>query len=176
MKTAQLSLFDAPASPKHKKQRKQQVKSATENDIAIAEKPKVELPPIELPSAKFDIIEQFALALQNRDAIGMKQMLAEKLDGLAFKTPDEFISKFTGYCDKMEKKHKGIFVQTVPGKCGLYKECLFGKRGLGVSVSTIKGNKLLWRFNLIFHIPYNGFRLDMRRCANFVVQHEEVPY
>jgi hypothetical protein len=173
MKTPQLDLFDVAASPKPKKE----AKPATAASIAIAEKPNAELPPIALPSTKFDIIEQFALALQNRDAIGMKQMLVEKLDDFDLRTADEFISKFIGYCNKMEKKYKGIYVQTVPGFCSRYnRSCDFGKHGLGVTVSAINRNKLLWRFNIVFRDLNNGLSLNMRRCGYFVVHSEEVPY
>jgi hypothetical protein len=132
----------------------------------------LQLKPIVLPDTKIDLIEQFALALQNRDSIGLEQLINKK--GLPhWLRRDTFTEDFTGYCDKMDKKHGGVYVHTVPGTCGR-AFCNKGTIGLGVSVNTIKDNKLLWRFNLILR-ETNSYTLDIWLCQEFMVNHEEIP-
>ena len=132
-----------------------------------------ELKPIVLPDTKLDLIEQFAFALQNRDAIGLEQLINKK--GLPhWLRRDTFTQDFIGYCDKMDKKHGGVYVHTVPGMCGR-KMCNPGAAGLGVTVNTIKDNKLLWRFNLILKQTKDD-TLDIWQCEEFVVKHEEIPF
>lgn len=134
---------------------------------------RTELKEIELPDTKLDLIEQFALAIQNRDAIGLEQLINKK-DLPYWLERDTFTKDFTGYCDKMDKKHGGVYVQTVPGMCGT--ECCFrGNAGLGVSVNTIKDNKLLWRFNLMLKERPDD-TLDIWLCKEFLIKHDEIPF
>ncbi|MFN8317775.1 MAG: hypothetical protein U0T32_15100 [Chitinophagales bacterium] len=132
------------------------------------------LPPITLPDTTFDIVEQFALALQNRDSIGMRQLIDSKDQNPSWGGRQAFINKFLGFCERMDKKYDGVFVQTVPGEC-CRSTCNIGARGLGVSVSTIKQNKLLWRFNLVTRQTQHE-TLELWLCKEFKVNHEDIPF
>lgn len=133
----------------------------------------IKLEPVVLPDTKLDLIEQFAFALQNRDAIGLQQLIDE--DDLGYwGSRESFISKFIGFCEKMDKKHGGVYAHTVPGMCGS-QLCNRGTPGLGVMVSTIKNNNLLWRFNLVIKTTKRD-TLQLWLCKAFEVKHEEIPF
>jgi hypothetical protein len=132
-----------------------------------------QLQPVVLPDTRLDLIEQFAFALQNRDAIGLQQLIDE--DDLGYwGSRESFISKFLGFCEKMDKKHGGVYVHTVPGAC-TRKSCNKGTPGHGVTVSTLKNNNLLWRFNLVIRQTQND-TVRLWLCRNFEVKHEEIPF
>lgn len=133
----------------------------------------LQLQPVVLPDTKIDLIEQFAFALQNRDAIGLRQLI-DKDDLGDWGSRESFIKKFIGFCDKMDKKYDGVYVHTVPGACGR-ESCNQGKPGLGVTVSTIKNNNTLWRFNLVIKQTKRDSLL-LWLCKEFVVKHEEIPF
>ena len=133
----------------------------------------LQLDPVVLPDTKLDLIEQFAFALQNRDAIGLLQLI-DKDDLGYWGGRESFISKFIGFCEKMDKKHGGVYVHTVPGMCGR-QSCNRGKPGVGVMVSTIKNNNLLWRFNLVITTTKRD-TLQLWLCKTFEVKHEEIPF
>jgi hypothetical protein len=133
-----------------------------------------QLQPVVLPDTRLDLIEQFAFALQNRDAIGLRQLIDKNDIHLSWGTREGFISKFLGFCDKMDKKHGTVYVNTVPGAC-TRKSCNKGTPGLGVTVSTLKNNNLLWRFNLVIRQTQND-TVRLWLCRNFEVKHEEIPF
>ena len=133
-----------------------------------------ELKPITLPATNFDLVEQFAYALQNRDAIGLGQLMDDADSHSRWGDKKGFISKFIGFCNRMDEKHKGVYVHTVPGQCGS-RFCNKGERGLGVSVNTIRDNKLLWRFNLVFAETKRETLLTWL-CQQFEVKNEEIPF
>lgn len=119
------------------------------NRKKAVKKPRVtELSPIVLPDTKLDLIEQFAIALQNRDRIGLNQLIAEKYTNKAWGTKQDFINKFLSYCDHSEQKYGTVYINTVPGEC-VRHTCQLGCNGLGVTVCTVADNKLLWSFNLV---------------------------
>lgn len=134
----------------------------------------LQLEPVVLPDTKLDLIEQFAFALQNRDAIGLRQLIDKDDTHKMLGNRDEFISKFIGFCEAMDKKHGGVYAHTVPGMCGR-QSCNRGTPGLGVMVSTIKNNNLLWRFNLVIK-QTNQDSLLLWLCRSFEVKHEEIPF
>lgn len=134
----------------------------------------IELKPIELPDTYFDYVEQFAFALQNRDAIGLRQMIDKDARNTNWGSREDFIQKFTGFCDRMEKKHGSIYVHTVPGQCGR-ERCNRGASGLGVTVNTINDNKLLWKFNLVFEETIQN-TVALRLCQQFEVKSDEIPF
>lgn len=130
--------------------------------------------PITLPDTHLDLVEQFAFALQNRDAIGMGQLIDDADVHKKWGNKEGFIRKFLGFCKQMEEKHQGVYVHTVPGQCGR-ESCNSGTSGLGVTVSTIKNNKLLWRFNLVF-IQTKRDTLSLWLCRQFEVKNEQIPF
>jgi hypothetical protein len=131
------------------------------------------LPPIVLPDTHLDLVEQFSLALQNRDAIGLRQLIDKKWKHAIMGDREGFISKFIGYCDRMDKKYNGIYVHTVPGTCGR-SNCGRG-RGLGVTVNSIADNKHLWRFNLVVGETQKD-TVQLWLCKEFKVSSEEIPF
>jgi hypothetical protein len=132
------------------------------------------LPSVALPSTNFEIMEQLAIALQNRDEIGLRQLIDDSEVSEDFGGKDKFVSKFINYCNKMDKKHKGVYVHTVPGSCQS-KHCNGGRPGLGVTLNTIRGNKLLWKFNIIAR-EVSDFRVKIQLCIGFAVNHKEIPF
>ena len=134
----------------------------------------LQLQPVVLPDTKLDLIEQFAFALQNRDAIGLRQLIDKYDTHESWGDREGFIKKFIGFCDKMDKKHGGVYVHTVPGACNR-KSCNKGTPGLGVTVSTTKNNNLLWRFNLVIRQTKRDSLL-LWLCKEFEVKHEEIPF
>lgn len=134
----------------------------------------LELKPITLPDTHFDLVEQFAFALQNRDAIGLGQLIDDADRHEKWGNKNGFISKFIGFCNRMDKKYQGVYVHTVPGKCAR-GACNRGTSGLGVTVNTIKNNKLLWRFNLVFTQTKRD-TLGLWLCQQFEVKNEEIPF
>ncbi len=133
-----------------------------------------ELEPVSLPDTHFDLIEQFAYALQNRDAIGLDQLMDEDDNHSRWGDKKGFITKFVGFCNRMDGKYKGVYVHTVPGQCG-NGFCNRGASGLGVTVNTINDNKLLWRFNLVFAETKRETLLTWL-CQQFEVKNEEIPF
>jgi len=134
----------------------------------------LQLQPVVLPDTKLDLIEQFAFALQNRDAIGLRQLIDKDNKHEMWGNRDEFISKFIGFCEAMDKKYGGVYAHTVPGMCGR-QSCNRGTPGVGVMVSTIKNNNLLWRFNLVITTTKKD-TLQLWLCKAFEVKHEEIPF
>ena len=133
-----------------------------------------ELKPIALPTTNFDLVEQFAYALQNRDAIGLDQLIDDADRHSTWGDKKGFISKFIGFCDRMDEKYQGVYVHTVPGQCGR-GTCNRGTSGLGVTVNSIKNNKLLWQFNLVF-TQTKRETLLVWLCKQFEVKSEEIPF
>ena len=136
--------------------------------------PDIKLKPITLPDTRLDLVEQFAFALQNRDAIGLRQLIAANDKHEKWGDREGFISKFIGFCDKMEKKHGSIYVHTVPGQCGR-ERCNKGTGGLGVTVNTINDNKLSWGFNLVIKMNRQE-TLHIWLCQQFKVKSDEIPF
>jgi hypothetical protein len=128
---------------------------------------------IVLPDTQLNLVEQFAYALQNRDAIGLRQLIDEEHTHSKWGDREGFIKKFMDFCDRMEVKYSGIYVHTVPGFCGR-SNCAKGK-GLGVTVNTTSQNKSLWRFNLIVGETPNE-TLQLWLCKEFMVNNEEIPF
>lgn len=131
------------------------------------------LSPILLPGTKLDLVEQFAYALHNRDAIGLRQLIDEDHTHSKWGDREGFITKFMDFCDRADKKYNGIYVQTVPGFCGR-SNCAKGK-GLGVTVNTTSQNKSLWRFNLIIGVTSKE-TVELWLCKEFKVNSEEIPF
>jgi hypothetical protein len=129
---------------------------------------------IRLPSTKLDLIEQFALALQARDARGLRQLIDKHDKHDKWGGREGFIKKFLSFCTKMDNKYSGVYVHTVPGQCGR-GTCNAGYGGLGVTVNTIKQNRVLWRFNLVFKETRNE-ALSIWLCKQFEVKYEEIPF
>lgn len=134
----------------------------------------IELKPIILPETNFDLVEQLAFALQNRDAIGLRQLIDKDARNSHWGSREDFIHKFTGFCERMEQKHGSIYVHTVPGQCGR-ERCIRGASGLGVTVNTINDNKQLWRFNLVFEETQRN-TVIVRLCQQFEVKSDEIPF
>jgi len=131
------------------------------------------LPPIALPETKLDLVEQFSLALQIRDAIGLRQLIDEEHTHSKWGDREGFITKFTEFCNRMDKKYNGIYVHTVPGTCGR-SNCGRG-RGIGVTVNTISQNKNLWRFNLVVG-ETQKHTVQLWLCKEFIVSSDEIPF
>lgn len=131
-------------------------------------------PEVKLPSTNFDLIEQLAIALQNRDERTLRQLIY--VCNLPYSTDigKTFVSDFIIYCNKMDKKYNGVYVHTVPGCC-VVKWCNKGVNGLGVSLNTTLKNKTLWKFNIIAK-QISELKLEIQLCLNFVVDHEEIPF
>lgn len=134
----------------------------------------IKFKPITLPETSFDLVEQLAFALQNRDAIGLRQLIDKDAHNSNWGSREDFIQKFTGFCDRMEQRHSSIYVHTVPGQCGR-ERCSRGANGLGVTVNTINDNKLLWRFNLVFDKTQRN-TVMVRLCQQFEVKSDEIPF
>ncbi len=134
----------------------------------------IEVKPIILPDTRLDLVEQFAFALQNRDAIGLSQLIDDNDTHSKWGNKLGFINKFMGFCNRMEKKYGSIYVHTVPGQCGR-ERCNRGTSGLGVTVNTINDNKLLWKFNLVFKESKRE-TLHVWLCKQFEVKSEEIPF
>jgi len=130
------------------------------------------LPEIQLPVLHFDIVEQFALALQNRDKNALEYIISDTMASEDFKDKHTFISNFISYCNTLEKKHEEIYVQTNKGACS-NPVCNKGMTGISVSVNTLKNNKQLWTFNIIPEIDSNG-KLDMFKCKFLKLDKAEV--
>lgn len=145
-----------------------------EKQLTLELIPELELQPITLPDTKLDLVEQFSFALHNRDAIGLRQLIDKDDRHERWGNREGFIKKFVGFCNRMDKKHKGIYVHTVPGQCGR-GYCNRGTRGLGVTVNTVRENKILWRFNLVF-TETKLETLKLWLCQQFEVKHEEIPF
>lgn len=131
-------------------------------------------PEITLPDTQLDLIEQFAFALQNRDAIGLDQLIYEQHQNRNWGNKYDFIKKFTEHCNKLEDKHGAIYVHTVPGHCE-GQRCQLGSGGLAVTVSTVANNQLLWAFNLVFR-EAKGQTLNIWRCRQFSVDYKDIPF
>jgi len=57
------------------------------------------LPEIQLPVLHFDIVEQFGLALQNRDKNALEYIISDTMSSEDFKDKQTFISNFISYCN-----------------------------------------------------------------------------
>ena len=125
------------------------------------------LPEIILPVINFDLFEQLSFALQNRDKGALEYILSDKLVADDFKDKQDFINKFLSYCKTLEQKHGEIYVQTNSGHCD-WKPCQYGKKGIAVSVHSLKRNKQLWNFNLITKFD-DTQKISMLKCWCFKV-------
>ena len=146
-----------------------QMEFASETVTESAPKP---LEPIVLPSTDIKLMEQFALALQTRDADLLGHVISKNAYFSWMDAREPFVKAYLRYCNQLERKHGKIYVQTVNGSCQR-ATCNRGKEGLAVTVFSMAKNKLLWSFNLVAKELADG-TLDLWKCPNFGVDSEGV--
>jgi hypothetical protein len=122
----------------------------------------------------YNVIEQFSLAIQQRDQRGLEFLLSDTQDSDYWKSKKDFISKYLNHCKKLERKHKQIFVTLIAGDCRGNRCGFAGCGGFTVSVNRMVNNKSLWNFNLLYRLDNEG-KIILRRCAEFLVDNAQIP-
>lgn len=131
----------------------------------------INAPEVRLPELRFNITEQLSLALQNRDKEALEFLISDNMKSDFLKDKMSFIQNFLKYCKTLERKHGKILVQTFNGACNA-SYCSLGRKGITVSVNTLKNNKQIWKFNLIIDEMPDG-KIDLGKCFNFKVKRED---
>jgi len=135
-------------------------------------KEKTVLPEIVLPTPYFDVVEQFTLAMHNRDKKALEFLISKKQTSMNLKDKKSFIKNYLSYCNFLEKKYGEIYVQSYKGACA-DKKCNFESRGVSFSIHSLRMNKQLWRFNIIVDFDADNC-IELEQCFDFKLTKTEV--
>lgn len=135
-------------------------------------KEKAVLPEIVLPTPYFDVVEQFTLAMQNRDKKALEFLISNKQASMNLKDKKSFINNYLNYCNTLEQKYGEIYVQSFKG-ASAGKKCNIDSKGVSFSIHALRMNKQLWRFNILVYFDANNC-IELEQCFDFKLTKTEV--